>query len=175
MGFVIFLGERGKSVWEENPATPHGDLRMLSSHPPSRPPRLVHLLSSLFVPLVDVRLEIDAAPAGQTFTWTVWFFPASVWNTVAVCALQSSGMSGIISHRFHRISLCDMYEPIFICFELAQIASQQQPTAGKHWWYAGISDLEQSSAIRRLAATPQPFYCHFLPLTPSAHAGRARV
>lgn len=44
-------------------------------HPPL--PLLTFFLP-MFVPLVDVRLQIDAGPAGQTFTLTVRFFPASV-------------------------------------------------------------------------------------------------
>lgn len=78
-------------------------------------------------------------------------------------------MSRIISSRFHRISLCDMYEPIFICFELSQIVSQQQPTTGKHCRCEGIADLEQSFAISHPAVALQPFDCNFPPMTPSAY------
>lgn len=89
------------------------------------------------------------------------YFNSLIFSSISLkYSHRMCSVCSIISSRFHRTCLCDMYEPIFICFELCQIVSHQRPTAGKHWLDEGFLDVVESCATTPLTATLWPFfYC----------------
>lgn len=147
----------------------------------------VHVVVSPFLPdhlsspsvcfPVDVCLEIDARPSGANiyFNSLIFFF-----YTPSISLKYSHSMRSVkLWDELHNQQQIPPYLPVWyvwtyfhMLWTVPDSRSQQQPTAGKHWWHEGISDLEQSSAIPCLLPLYNLSTCHFPPMTPPAYASK---
>lgn len=108
--------------------------------------------------VADVLLEIHAGPVGQTFTFTLIYFfsfPASVWNTVTVRALQKSGMSSVIGNRFPRICHKWAY------FGALWTAPHGEATAA-HGGGGKVFRFRAVLSVTLPSVAVHPFYCRVL-------------